>query len=165
MKFFSFFGSSICSVLVACSSSSSFTSWPTTHTIVRAKVAATMMTVANLPNCRMGTRPKNIIRKTTTKSMAAVDRFSNPMSRQAGSAIQSIHLKAFLSAPFSSRCIAARIWATANTTVPLAISDGWKVIPNRLIHRPASPTLVPASNTHSRVSSDISIRNGVMSLK
>ena len=122
------------------------------------------MIPASLPNCFKETKPMNIIKKTTAKSIAAVERFSSPINTQAGMVIERIHLKAFLSAPFS-RCIAARICATANTIVPLAISEGWNVKPNRLIQRPASPTFVPASRTQSRVITEISIRKGVINLK
>ena len=129
-----------------------------------AKTPNRIMVPANLPNWRRGTSPMNIIKNTTAKSMAEVDRFSKPIRKQAGRVIHIIHLNALRSAPLS-RCMAANICATMSTTVPLAISEGWKVKPNRLIQRPASPTLVPAKSTHSRVISDTSMRNGVMSLK
>ena len=48
-----------------------------------------------------GTSPKNIIRKTTKKSMVPVERFSKPIKKHIGKVIPRIHLKACLSAPFS----------------------------------------------------------------
>ena len=63
----------------------------------------------------------------------AVDKFSSMMGKIMIALIVSIYLKALLSAPFSF-CMALRICATASTSVPLAISEGWNWMPTRLIH-------------------------------
>ena len=95
---------------------------------------------------------------------AAVERFSNPMSRAVGNTMMRMYLKARLSAP-SSRCMALRICAVTNTIVPFAISEGWNFSPNRLIQRPASLVFSPKNSTQNSMIPDISSRAGVINLK
>ena len=83
---------------------------PSVMTSVRNTAMNTAATPKSLPNWVIGTRPTNIIRKMTTQSSAAVDRFSMPMRKVAMPKATRIHLKAILSAP-SSRCVALSICA------------------------------------------------------
>ena len=71
--------------------------------------------------------------------MAAVDRFSGTMSAQMMALKPSIHLKADVVAPSSSR-ITLSSHATTTTSEPLAISDGWKEMPRMLMKRWVSLT-------------------------
>ena len=107
----------------------------------------------------------NIIMMMTQKSKAAVERFSTMMKKVMGTARNMTNLKAFLSAPPFSSCMALRIWAVARIIVPLAISDGWKVKPGICIMRCAPLMFCPAASTHSRVMTENRSRKGVSSLK
>ena len=111
-----------------------------------------------------GTCPMNIIIITTKNSSAAVDRFSSAMGPMRNMQISIIYLNAFLSAPFGV-CIALRICATANITVPLAISEGWNCMPRNDSHLLAPLVDCPATSTQSSVTKDRKIRIGVASLK
>ena len=91
------------------------------------------------PMRRHGTRPTNIIISTTTKAMAAVERFSGTMSAQMTAVKPRIHLKPSDVAPSSSR-ITLSSHATTTTSDPLAISDGWKETPKKLTKRWVSLT-------------------------
>ena len=101
---------------------------------------------------------------TTPNNMAAVERFSKPMSPTMGSVMARMYLKATLSAPFS-RCMALSIWASASMSAPLAISDGWNVKPGISMTRLAPLMVSPPTRTHSSVTIEMSNRKGVISLK
>ena len=58
-----------------------------------------------------------------------------------------------------------RICAVASTSVPLAISDGWKVMLPTPITRLAPLMLSPPISTHSRVTNETASRKGVTNLK
>ena len=91
---------------------------------------------ANINSFFIATRPMNIIRKTTPKSKAAVERFSGAISRQTTPVIIMIRLKAFGLAP-SSSCPLERIKAVTMITAIFATSEGWNWIPMKVIQRAA----------------------------
>ena len=76
----------------------------------------------------------------------------------------SIYLKACLSAPFSV-CIALRICETANTRVPLAISDGWNRMPITVTHRCAPLVICPTMYTLMSATNDRPSMSGRTILK
>ena len=101
----------------------------------------------------------------TTRSKAAVDRFSMPINAAVGTTIHRIYLNAFLSAP-SSRCMALRICAVIRTIVPFAISEGWKVIPPGSEMTRLAPLIdSPPTSTQRSVMPEIISKKGVINLK
>ena len=111
------------------SSSASFSlSCPKAITMINPPTAKMARDPISLPNCLLGILPIHIIISTTAPSSAAVERFSNPMRTMKPPLTVMMNLNALLSTPVSV-CIALSIVATASTTAPLAISEGWNFMP------------------------------------
>ncbi len=130
----------------------------------RAPTATSMTTPISIPICRMGTRPMIIIMTRTAPSSTAVEKFSFAISTMKMAEVHNTYLKAFLSAPLSV-CMALNICAVASTSVPFAISEGWNCMPKKLIQRCAPFVALPATTTHTKVTSEMMSRKGVSSLK
>ena len=104
---------------------------------------ATANIPSNLPICEKGTRPTNIIIRTTRPKMNAVEKFSKNIRTIKGTETHRMYLNAWRSAPFSV-CKNDKINATPMTTTPLANSEGWKVTPTPGISSQRAAPLVMA---------------------
>ena len=117
-------------------------------TMVASRTTPSRHTPTIFPNCFVGTRPMNIMTKTVAKSRAAVERFSVTMRAQVRQVAKRMIFMALLSAPFSV-CPKERMSATKRTRAPLAISEGWNLIP-KLSHRAPSFSFAPMMSVRMR---------------